>query len=126
MIKNVKYENLFDVMCSSSKSTFLTHNKEVWNNQIPPRFFDCMIGDIILFVDDKFDSEHKFVDDNKELVDFMYVKTPEEFKERVDMIANNENLYKRIKYLQRLSVYNKFKDYINKDNLEIWKTNLNI
>ena len=56
----------------------------------------------------------------------MYVSTPTEFAEKVERIANDKELYKDIKRRQRLSVYNKFKEYITDDNLIKYETFLNI
>lgn len=83
------------------------------------------MGDTICFLDPNFDDDFNLVD-NEELREFMYVNSPREFSEKVDKIANDGEFYKHIKYLQRLEIWNKFNDYIEEENKQIWKNKLNI
>lgn len=116
----VIYEKLHELICSNAKSTFISHDLDILGNQLSPRCFDSMLGDIVAIIDEDFDKEHRLCD-NEELEEFMYVKNPKEFKERVEKISNDELYYKHIKKLQRRSIFNKFKDYIEENNLELWK-----
>lgn len=115
----VEYIELLDNVCSKAKSAFITHEPTILGNQVSPRYFDCMLGDMIAFVDINYDPD-KSLTNNEELKEFMYVSTPEEFSEKVDKIANDKNYYKHIKDLQRKSVYNKFGEFIENKNREKW------
>jgi len=120
----MEYYELWQYVASNSKSTFITHEENILGNQISPRYFDCMLADIIAFVDIRYDPEKKLTEDDV-LKDFMYVSSPEEFSKKVDMIANDEELYKDIKYRQRKSIFNHFREYINDENVEKYKKLLN-
>lgn len=111
-----EYYDLLQLICSSAKSTWMTHEDSILGNYISPRYFDSMLGDIINFVDIRFDPDKRYTDD-PELKEFMYVSTPAEFAQKVDKIASDEKFYRHIKYLQRKSVYDKFKDFIEEENL---------
>ena len=120
----MEYYDLWQYVASNSKSAFITHEENILGNQISPRYFDCMLADIIAFVDIRYDPEKKLTEDDV-LKDFMYVSSPEEFSKKVDMIANDEQLYKDIKYRQRKSIFNHFREYINDENVEKYKKLLN-
>ena len=119
----MEYYKLMPFVCERAKSAFITHEDSILGNQVSPRYFDCMINDIIAFVDLRYDP-NKELTDNQELKDFMYVSTPEEFSEKVDKIANNETYYRHIKYLQRKSVYDKFKEYMSDENIKLFESYL--
>ena len=103
----MEYYDLLQYVAKNSKSAFITHEDSILGNQISPRYFDCMLSDIIAFCDIRYDPNKQFTN-NEELKDFMYVSTPEEFSNKVDMISNNETYYKHIKYLQRKSIFDNF------------------
>lgn len=124
-MQKIFYPEIYEEMCKHSKSTFVTHTITNLGNQISPRFFDDMISDIICFLDINYDEDYDLVD-NEELREFMYVSSPKEFSEKVDRISNDEDFYKHIKYLQRLEVWNKFNEYIEEKNKQIWKNKLDI
>lgn len=121
----MEYYNLLQYVAKNSKSAFITHEDNILGNQISPRYFDCMLSDIIAFVDIRYDPEHKLTD-NQELKDFMYVSSPTEFAEKVEKIANNEEFYRHIKYLQRKSIYDNFREYIDDKNVDKYKKILKI
>ena len=79
-----------------------------------------MLSDIVAFVDLRYDPEKKLTD-NQELKDFMYVSSPKEFAEKVDKIANDEEFYRHIVKLQRKSIFDNFRDYIEDKNVELYK-----
>jgi len=116
----MEYYNLLQYVAENAKSAFITHEDNILGNQISPRYFDCMLSDIIAFCDTRYDPERKLTD-NEELKEFMYVSSPQEFAEKVDKIANNEEFYRHIKYLQRKSIYDNFKEYINPENIDKYK-----
>lgn len=121
----MEYYNLLQYVAANAKSAFITHEDNILGNQVSPRYFDCMLSDIIAFCDTRYDPERKFTDD-EELKDFMYVSSPKEFAEKVDKISNDENFYRHIKYLQRKSIYDKFRNFINDENIPKYKKILNI
>ena len=111
----MEYYDLWQYVAANSKSAFITHEENILGNQISPRYFDCMLADIVAFVDKRYDPNKNLTDDEV-LKDFMYVSTPQEFAEKVDKIANDEAFYRDIVYRQRKSVFEKFKDYITPEN----------
>jgi len=111
----MEYYDLWQFVASRSKSAFITHEENILGNQISPRYFDCMLADIIAFCDLRYDPEKKLTDDEV-LKDFMYVSSPKEFAEKVDKIANDKEFYMNIKYRQRKSILDKFEEYITEEN----------
>lgn len=114
-IEEVEYNDLFATLGKNSKSSFIIANASTFDDFISPRYFDLMLSDIIPFVFTAYDSQ-KVYTDNQELKDFMYVDTPEDFVQKVNKISIDEKYYKHIKYLQRKSIYDNFKQYMNKDS----------
>ena len=112
----MEYYDLLQYVAANSKSAFITHEDNILGNQISPRYFDCMLSDIIAFCDTRYDPKRKFTDD-EELKEFMYVSSPEEFANKVEKISTDKKFYKHIKYLQRKSVFEKFKNFINDENI---------
>lgn len=109
--KEVEYNKLFEEICKDSYSSFIIANPATFDDFISPRYFDLMLSDIIPFVYTPYDSKKSYTDD-PELKDFMYVDTPEQFKENVEKIINSPEYYRHIKYLQRKSIYEKFNNYM--------------
>lgn len=114
------YYELLQLVAKNAKSAFITHEDNILGNQISPRYFDCMLSDIVAFVDLRYDPEKKLTD-NQELKNFMYVSSPKEFAEKVDKIANDEEFYRHIVKLQRKSIFDNFRDYIEDKNVELYK-----
>jgi hypothetical protein len=112
----VGYSEIFEEICKDSFSTFITANASTFDDFISPRYFDCMMADIIPFVYHKYDSNKNYTDD-QELKDFMYVSSPEEFKEKVEsLIQKPVWFFRHIKYLQRKSIYDKFNDFMTDES----------
>ena len=99
----------------NAKCTFVTHYPELLGNQTTPRYFETMIGDVVPFLDIEYDPFKKLTS-IKELQDFMYVSSPEEFSKKVSLISNDKILYQKIKRLQRQSIYEKFYEFIEPEN----------
>lgn len=116
----VPYSELFNEICKDSYTTFITANASTFDDFISPRYFDCMMSDIIPFVYHKYDSE-KVYTDNQELKDFMYVSTPEDFKQKVEKLIGNENYFRHIKYIQRKSIYDNFNDFMTDESKKIFE-----
>lgn len=114
------YYELLQLVAKNAKSAFITHEDNILGNQISPRYFDCMLSDMVAFVDLRYDPEKKLTD-NEELKEFMYVSSPKEFAEKVDKIANDENFYRHIVKLQRKSIFDNFRNYIEDKNVELYK-----
>lgn len=114
------YYELLQLVAKNAKSAFITHEDNILGNQISPRYFDCMLSDMVAFVDLRYDPEKKLTD-NEELKEFMYVSSPKEFAEKVDKIANDEEFYRHIVKLQRKSIFDNFRDYIEDKNVELYK-----
>lgn len=121
----MEYYDLLQKVAELSKSAFITHEDSILGNQISPRYFDCMLSDIIAFVDLRYDPDKKLTD-NEELKEFMYVSTPQEFAEKVEKIANDETYYRHIKYLQRKSIFDNFNEFIEDDIKEKYKEKLGL
>jgi hypothetical protein len=111
------YYELLQLVAKNAKSAFITHEDNILGNQISPRYFDCMLSDIVAFVDLRYDPEKKLTD-NEELKEFMYVSTPEEFSKKVDKIANDKQYFRHIVKLQRKSIFDNFGEFIEENNKE--------
>ena len=107
----VPYNELFNEICKDSYSSFIIANPATFDDFISPRYFDLMLSDIIPFVFTPYDSKKQYTDDEF-LKEFMYVDTPEQFKERVERIINEDKLFCKVKYHQRKSIYDKFNIYM--------------
>ena len=122
---DVPYFKLFETVSKNAYATFIIANETTFSNFISPRYFDMMLSDIIAFVYAPYDADKEYTDD-KELKEFMYVETPEEFAEKVNKVATDEKFYRHIKYLQRKSVYDKFNKYMNASSKKIFKEKLGL
>lgn len=122
-VKEIEYNKLFEELCKDSYSSFIIANPSTFNDFISPRYFDLMMADIIPFVFTPYDSEKKYTNDEF-LKEFMYVDNPEQFKERVEKIINDEKLFRKVKYRQRKSIYDKFNEYMTNDSKEIFENYL--
>lgn len=120
----VPYNDLFEFISKDSYSTFITANESVFNDFISPRYFDLMMSDIIAFVYTPYD-EYKRYTDNDELKEFMYVDDPNDFKQKVEKLINDDSFYRHIKYLQRKSIYDNFNDYMTISSKEMFEQYLN-
>lgn len=119
-VQSLFYDDLIPYIGQNAKSTFVIADEVTFNDFISPRFFDAMLSDVIAFVYEPYDKDHKYIDDD-ELKEFMYVSTPEDFANKVTKISNDEKLYKHIKFLQRKAVYTKYKKYCNQYTLKIFE-----
>lgn len=122
--KEVDYNKLFEEICKDSYTSFIIANKSTFNDFISPRYFDLMLSDIIPFVFTPYDSNKQYTDDEF-LKEFMYVDTPEQFKERVNQVANNGKLFRKVKYHQRKSIYDKFNNYMTDESKKIFEKYIN-
>ena len=118
-VQSLFYDDLIPYIGQNAKSTFVIADEVTFNDFISPRFFDAMLSDVIGFVYEPYDKDHKYIDD-EELKNFMYVSTPEDFADKVKRISEDESYYKHIKYLQRKAVYDKYKSYCNAETLSIF------
>ena len=120
-VQSLFYDDLIPYIGQNAKSTFVIADEVTFNDFISPRFFDAMLSDVIGFVYEPYDKDHKYIDD-EELKNFMYVSTPEDFADKVKRISEDESYYKHIKYLQRKAVYDKYKSYCNTETLSIFQS----
>lgn len=120
-VQSLFYDDLIPYIGQNAKSTFVIADEVTFNDFISPRFFDAMLSDVIGFVYEPYDKDHKYIDD-EELKNFMYVSTPEDFADKVKRISEDEGYYKHIKYLQRKAVYDKYKNYCNAETLSIFES----
>ena len=95
-------------MICDSYATLILGDKLYNHNTRTPRFFEAMLLDVVAFIYEKYDEEHKFVN-NPKLKEFIYVKTPEELKDKIEMIKKNKQLGKDIIALEREDVLSQFK-----------------
>lgn len=100
-----EYMNLLDHAKFSITIADVDYNK---NHFITPRPYENYIHDIVGFVDSKFDpDEHHYKHD-----DFLRVSNYKEMKEKIDIIDQDDNLWKAILQQQRNKIK---KEYINGD-----------
>lgn len=119
-VQSLFYDEMIPYIGQNAKSTFVTADEITFNDFISPRFFDAMLSDVIAFVYEPYDKDHKYIDD-EELKNFMYVATPEDFAQKVSKIANDEVYYKHIKFLQRKAIYDKYKEFCNDKTRKIFE-----
>lgn len=74
------------------------------------RFFEAMLLDIVGFISDEYDTEHKLIK-NKELADFIYVKNSDEVKEKIEKIKKNKSLFDKIIKQERAEVNRIYNEY---------------
>lgn len=114
------YDDLLAYIGQNAKSTFVIADEITFNDFISPRFFDAMLSDVIAFIYEPYDKDHKYIDD-EELKNFMYVATPEDYVEKVAKISNDENYFRHIKFLQRKAIYDKYKEYCTKESKDLFE-----
>lgn len=101
-IAYITHDKLFGELSKSWATVVMcedTHN----GNIRTPRFFESMLIDMVAFIWYEYDPDKKFID-NKELQDFIYIKSYDELKEKLDKIKNDEEFYRYIIKLERESV----------------------
>lgn len=118
------YDDLIPYIGQNAKSTFVIADEITFNDFISPRFFDAMLSDVIAFVYEPYDKDHKYIDD-EELKSFMYVATPEDFAAKVELISNDKKYYSHIKFLQRKAIYDKYSQFCNEKTKKIFEEWLN-
>lgn len=119
-VSSLFYDDLIPYIGQHAKSTFVIADEITFNDFISPRFFDAMLSDVIAFVYEPYDKDHKYIDD-KELKNFMYVATPEDFAKKVELISSDKNYYNHIKFLQRKAIYDKYSQFCNKTTKKIFE-----
>lgn len=123
--EDMNYYNLLQFINKNAKSTLIIADDLTFDSFVTPRFFDCMLSDIIAFIYTPYDSKKILVNDDF-LKDFIYVDNPQDFVKKVNMISNNKELYYKIKMLQRKSTYELFNEFCNDKSKIQFETFLNI
>ena len=68
-------------------------------NIITWRYYECMYANILCFILDEFDPEHKYIK-NEELRNYIYISSPEEYREKIKYCNEHEDFYKHLIELQ--------------------------
>lgn len=101
--KYVKHDELFPMICENAYATVVVGDVLHDNNFATTRFFEAMLLDVVGFIDESYDPEHKFIR-NEELAKFIYINNGEQLKSRINEIKNNETLFRSIITLEREEV----------------------
>lgn len=113
--KYMKHEQLFDTLCKSYATVIM--GDEAHNNNIKTlRFYEALALDLVAFIWYKYDENKQFIK-NKELKDFIYVYSPEDLRNKLEMIKKDEKLYRHICDLERQEVIDQCERYKD-DRLE--------
>lgn len=123
-VSSLFYDDLIPYIGQNAKATFVTADEITFNDFISPRFFDAMLSDVIAFVYEPYDKDHKYIDD-EELKNFMYVASPDDFASKVKLISENKEFYNHIKFLQRKAIYTKYSEFCNDKTKKIFENWLN-
>lgn len=107
----IKHDDLFNEISKYCYSTLVVGDDLHNNNIITTRFYESMLLDVVAFIYIKYDEEKKYVD-NEFLKDFIYVSTPEEMYEKINLIKNDKLLYNKIVELERKEILSKYEKYI--------------
>ena len=119
-VPSLFYDDLIPYIGQNAKATFVIADEITFNDFISPRFFDAMLSDVIAFVYEPYDKDHKYIDE-QELKDFMYVSSPEDFAAKVNRISTDKEFYNHIKFLQRKAVYDKYSQFCNEKTKKIFE-----
>lgn len=110
----VDHDKLFPLICSSYATVVC--GDDLHNGNIKSaRFFESMLLDTVAFIHVSYDPERKYIS-NKELADFIYVKTPEDIQQRLNKIKNDESLYRKIVEAERKEIFDQFGKYKTTQN----------
>ena len=123
-VSSLFYDDLIPYIGQNAKATFVIADEITFNDFISPRFFDAMLSDVIAFVYEPYDKDHKYIDD-EELNNFMYVSSPEDFATKVMKVSTDKDFYKHIKFLQRKAIYDKYSQFCNAKTKKIFEDWLN-
>lgn len=126
-VSNIKYmshEDMFDFINKKAYSTVIMGDNLHNDNIITPRFYECMLLNVVAFVWHKYDSDKKFIK-NSELKDFVYVSSIDELCNKIKQIKSDKELFKHIVALERkeilesqnISDINSFINSVNTDAL---------
>ena len=81
------------------KYTLVFSSKLADGNIITWRYYECMYANIVCFILDEFDPNHEYIK-NQELKDYIYISSPEEYREKIKYCNEHEDFYKHLIELQ--------------------------
>ena len=80
---------------STAYATLILPEKYYSNNTITARIMEALSSDVICFIHNDFDEEHKILQD-----DYFYIHSPKELREKLTEIKTNSDIYKRLLSIQ--------------------------
>lgn len=95
--------DMFNFINKKAYSTIVMGDNWHNNNIITPRFYESMLLNVVAFIWHTYDTERKFVK-NKELKDFIYVSSSDEFHDKLQMIKSDKSLFNHLVELERNEV----------------------
>lgn len=81
------------------KYTLVFSSELADGNIITWRYYECMYANILCFILDEFDPNHEYIK-NQELKDYIYISSPEEYREKIKYCNEHEDFYKHLIELQ--------------------------
>lgn len=115
----MKIPELYYYLSENVKSSLFLIDELNWNRFKSFRFFENLLLDYVGFIYYQCDSDRKFIK-NEELRDFIYIYSKEDFEEKVNRISSDENLYRRLIYLERKEFFEECKEYFSEENRDIF------
>lgn len=103
--ENIHYEptmHISDIMSNEMrkcKYTLVFSSELADGNIITWRYYECMYANILCFILDEFDPNHEYIK-NQELKDYIYISSPEEYREKIKYCNEHEDFYKHMIKLQ--------------------------
>lgn len=103
--ENIHYEptmHISDIMSNEMrkcKYTLVFSSELADGNIITWRYYECMYANILCFILDEFDPKHEYIK-NEELKNYIYISSPEEYREKIKYCNEHEDFYKHLIELQ--------------------------
>lgn len=94
--------HIHDIMSNEMRKcryTLVFSSELADGNIITWRYYECMYANILCFILDEFDPEHKYIK-NEELRNYIYISSPEEYREKIKYCNEHEDFYKHLIELQ--------------------------
>ena len=104
-IYNVDFKptmHIKDIMSNemrNCKYTLVFSSELADGNIITWRYYECMYANILCFILDEFDPKHQYIK-NEELKNYIYISSPEEYREKIQYCNEYEDFYRHMIELQ--------------------------
>ena len=100
--------HISDIMSNEmrkAKYTLVFSSELADGNIITWRYYECMYANVLCFILDEFDPNHEYIK-NEELKKYIYISSPEEYREKIQYCNEHEDFYKHMIELQYNEIIN--------------------